>query len=51
MNIRSMNPSATSTCNYKHKELKKLIKDSYSDVPVKFIAITETWLRDHIRDA
>ena len=51
MNIRSMNPSATSTCNHKHKELKKLIKYSYSHVPVKFIAITETWLRDHIRDA
>ena len=51
INIRSMNPSATSSCNYKYKELESLIAESCSDVPVKFVAITETWLQDHIRDA
>ena len=51
MNIRSMNPSATSTCRHKHKVLESLIADRGSDVPVKFVAITETWLQDHIRDA
>ena len=28
-----------------------LIADSCSDVPAKFIAITETWLQDYIKDA
>ena len=51
MNIRSINPSATSTCRHKHGELESLITDRGSDVPVKFVAITETWLQDHIRDA
>ena len=46
-----MNPSATSTCKYKHRELEALISDSGSDVPVKFVAVTETWLQDHIKDA
>ena len=46
-----MNPSATSTCNHKHKILKDLISDSLHDVPVNFIAVTETWLQDHIMDA
>ena len=51
INIRSMNPSATSTCKHKYKELESLIADSDSVVPVKFVAITETWLQDHIKDA
>ena len=46
-----MNPSATSTCNHKHQILKDLISDSLHDVPVNFIAVTETWLQDHIMDA
>ena len=46
-----MNPSATSTCKYKHKELEALVSDSCHEVPVKFIAVTETWLQDHIEDA
>ena len=46
-----MNPSATSTCKYKHKELEALVSDSCHDVPVQFIAVTETWLQDHIEDA
>ena len=46
-----MNPSATSTCKYKHKELEALASDSCHDVPVKFIACTETWLQGHIEDA
>ena len=46
-----MNPSATSTCKHKYKELESLIADSDSVVPVKFVAITETWLQDHIKDA
>ena len=45
-----MNPGATSTCRHKCRELESLIADSHSDVPVKFVAVTETWLRDHIRD-
>ena len=51
INIRSMNPSATSTYKYKHKELEALISDSCHDAPVKFVAVTETWLQDHIKDA
>ena len=51
LNIRSMNPSATSTCKHKYKELEAIISDSDSSVPVKFVAITETWLQDHIKDA
>ena len=51
LNIGSTNPSATSTCKYKYKELEALLADSCSDVPVKFIAITETWLQDDIKDA
>ena len=46
-----MNPSATSTCKHKYKELEAIISDSDSSVPVKFVAITETWLQDHIKDA
>ena len=46
-----MNPSAASTCKYKHKELEALVSDSCHDVPVKFIACTETWLQGHIEDA
>ena len=51
LNIRSINPSATSECKHKHKELEKLISESCQDVPVKFVAVTETWLQDHIKDA
>ena len=51
LNIRSINPSATSECKHKHEELEHLISESCHDVPVKFVAVTETWLQDHIRDA
>ena len=45
-----MNPSATSTCRHKYSELESLIADCHSDVPMKFVAVTESWLWDHIRD-
>ena len=45
-----MNPSATSQCHYKHKEIEALGNEECV-VPVKFIAITETWLQPHISDA
>ena len=46
-----MNPSATSTCKHKHMELEAVISDYSSDAPVKFVAVTETWLHEHIKDA
>ena len=51
INIRSMNPSATSMCKHKHMELEAVISDYASDAPVKFVAVTETWLHEHIKDA
>ena len=50
LNIQSMNPGATGTCRHKYRELESLIADCHSDVPVKFVAVTETWLQEHIRD-
>ena len=50
LNIQSMNPSATSQCQYKHKEIEALGNEECV-VPVKFIAVTETWLQPHISDA
>ena len=46
-----MNPSASSSCNYKFKEIETLVNDEKYDVPIKFIALTETWLEPHISDA
>ena len=45
-----MNPSATSQCQYKYKELEALAHEE-NVPPVKFIAVTETWLQSHITDA
>ena len=43
-----MCPDARSTCNHKRAELESLITDSGEEVPVKFVAVTETWLwADH----
>ena len=45
-----MNPSASSQCQYKYKEIEALGNEGCV-VPVKFIALTETWLQPHISDA
>ena len=45
-----MNPSATSQCQYKYRELETLV-DEKNLPPVKFIGVTETWLQPHISDA
>jgi len=43
-----MCPDARSTCNHLRAELESLITDSGEEVPVKFVAVTETWLwADH----
>ena len=46
-----MNPSASSSCNSKFKELGALANDEGNDIPVRFIALTETWLNPFISDA
>ena len=45
-----MNPSATSSCQYKYKEIEALGNEDCT-VPIKFIALTETWLQPYISDA
>ena len=48
LNVQSMCPNALTSCNYKRAELESLITDSREEVPVKFVAVTETWLwADH----
>ena len=52
LNIQSMNPSASSCCNYKIKELEALLDENKSSGQITaFIAITESWLDPHIADA
>ena len=46
-----MNPDPESGCSYKYKELGNLVLDSCSEAPVKFIALTETWLWPYHSDA
>ena len=46
-----MNPDPGSNCSYKYKELGKLVLDSCKEVPIKFIALTETWLQPYHSDA
>ena len=47
-----MNPSASSCCSYKIKELEALVDDNKSSNQITaFIAITESWLDPHIADA
>ena len=47
-----MNPSASSTSNWKVPELKACIDEKTDDnIFVPFIALTETWLGPHIADA
>ena len=47
-----MNPSASSQCNYKYKEIEALINDAKSvGNRIAFIALTETWLDHYINDA
>ena len=51
LNIQNMCPNALSSCNYKRAELESLITDSGEEAPVKFIAVTETWLEAYHTDA
>ena len=51
LNVHSMCPNALSSCNYKRAELESLVTDSREEVPVKFIAVTETWLEADHTDA
>ena len=51
LNVNSMCPSALSSCNFKRAELESLIMDSSEEAPVKFVAVTETWLEEHHTDA
>lgn len=52
LNAQSMNPSASSHCRYKIQEIEALVGDEVcSGNLVPFIAITETWLENHVADA
>lgn len=52
LNIQSMNPSASSRCNYKIQEIEALLDENKcSGIITAFIAITESWLDPHVTDA
>ena len=56
LNIRSINPSASSECRWKYPALKSHIYDYIHDSASKqrtlpFIALTETWLKGYMNDA
>ena len=50
LNARSVSPAATSKCKWKLPYLEKTFLDS-DQLPVPFVAITESWLKPHITDA